>query len=113
MAALGFRCSALGLDLPPLGLRAALLGAHAELLGALAAGMQGDVGLLDAPLQAIELGAVPASLAGHVLLGLDAELLLGVLALLDATQLVLAVGELLGRALALALGLGLAAAQIG
>ena len=64
-------------------------------------------------MQAIELGAVPASLAGHVLLGLDAELLLGVLALLDATQLVLAIGELLGRALAFALGLGLAATQIG
>ena len=56
---------------------------------------------------------MPAPQAGHVLLGLDAQLLLGVLALLDATQLVFAVGELLGGALSRAFGLELAAAQIG
>jgi hypothetical protein len=115
----GRRVSALGLDLlllglgpPPLGLDAALLGARVELLGALAVGVQGDTRVVDASLQPIELGAVSAALARHVLLGLDAELLLGVLALLDAAQLVLAIGELLDGALALALGLRLAAAQV-
>ena len=97
----------------PLGLVAALLGADAQLLGALAGGLHRGACLLDAALQTVELRAVAAPQAGHVLLGLDAQLLLGVLALLDAAQLVLAVGELLGGALALALGLELAAAQVG
>ena len=47
------------------------------------------------------------------LLGLDAQLLLGVLALLDPAQLALALGEPRGGGLTFALGLHLAAAQVG
>ena len=53
------------------------------------------VGLLGAALQPFERGVVGAAQAGGRLFGLDAQPLLGVLALLDAAQLDLALGELL------------------
>ncbi len=79
------------------------------LLGLLGAG----AGLLDAALEAIELGAVAAAQADGDLLGLDTLLLLGVLALLDAAQLAVALGELGEGALTLVLDLHLAAAEVG
>ncbi len=79
------------------------------LLGVLCGGLC----LLGATLPVVELGA-PATTSAHGgLLGLDAQLLLCVLALLDSAQLQLALGQLHGGALPHALALGLAPAQIG
>ena len=75
--------------------------------------LRGRMCLLDAPLPAVALGAVATTGAHGDLLGLDPQLLLGVLALLDAAQLQLALGELRGDVLARTLTLDLARAQIG
>ena len=80
---------------------------------ALLGDLRGDMGLLGAALEAVELGAVAAAQANRGLLGLDPQLLLSVLALLDAAQLALALSELGDGALALALDLHLATAQVG
>ncbi len=78
-------------------------------LGVLCGGMC----LLGTPLQPVELNTVDTAQAHGGLLGLDAQLLLGVLALLDPAQLTIALGELRGGDLPLVLGLRLTAAQVG
>ena len=70
----------------------------------------GSLCLLHASPPAVALGAVAAARPHGGLFGLDSQLLLGVLALLDAAQLQLALGQLHGGALPHALALGLAPA---
>jgi len=59
----------------------------------------------EAPLQAIELTALLALQALTLFLGLHAQLLLGILALLDPPHLVLALGKMFGAASLLLLSL--------
>jgi len=75
--------------------------------------LRGGLRLLHTPPPTVALCAVAAARAHGGLFGLDAQLLLGVLALLDTAQLQLALGQLHGGALPHTLALGLAPAQIG
>lgn len=109
----GFVASAICVCAETLSLGAAFFSADTQMLGALAGGVHRDTGVLDSTLQALELSAVAAAQPAHALLGLGPELLLGILALLGAAQLVLAIGELLIGALALSLCFCVATTKLG